>query len=298
MGIKRSILERLGRRPPPAPPQVRWQHRKWPARSIEQLVVSFPKSGRTWLRVLLAAVEAQRQGATIEERVAAWLAQEVPTLDGRPVLFTHALAEEADEPDRHLDLFQSYVGDRRRLFLVRDPRDVVVSYYFQRVKREERPPDLPGDLPAFVRHPRYGIERIGAFLVACERARREQPGPSLLLAYEDLHARPVECLARTLAFFGVGETPRAVLEAAVEYGRFENMRRLEVGQGVSRANNRLAALDPSDPETFKTRKGKVGSYRESLSPADVAFVEERLSALPRAAIGYREPGVAGELLGP
>lgn len=290
MGIKRAILRHWSRKPAAAPPKVRWQHRKWPARSIDRFVVSFPKSGRTWLRVLLGAAEAHRHGATVEAEVAQWLAQEVPTLDGRPVLFTHALSEEASEPARHMDLFQQYVGDRRRLFLVRDPRDVVVSYFFQRVKREDRPGDLPTELSAFVRDPRYGIDRICTFLAACERGRTEEPGPALLLSYEDLHADAVGSLARVLAFFGVGDTPRAVVEAAVEYGRFENMRKLEVTNTLQKQNNRLRALDPDDPDTFKTRKGRVGSYAEHLRPEDVAHVEERIAALLPPSLGYARPG--------
>lgn len=296
MGIKRAI-QRLLEQPSASPPHVdtarpvRWQHRKWPARSIEQFVVSFPKSGRTWLRVLLGAAEAHRHGATIEAEVAAWLSQEVPTLDGRPVLFTHALSEEgADEPAAHLELFQRYIGDRRRLFLVRDPRDVVVSYYFQRVKREDRPTGLPADLSAFVRHPDYGIDRILSFLAACQRSLEEDPGPALLLTYEDLHADAAGALARVLAFFGVPDAPRDVLEAAVHYARFDNMRELETASTLAKTNDKLRAIDPNDPETFKTRKGKVGSYVEHLSPEDVAFVEERIrEALPEG-MGYGAPG--------
>ena len=276
MGIKRSLLSRLsGRARSETPPRVLWRHAQWPARSIERFVVSFPKSGRTWLRALLGAAEAHRRGANVEVEVARWLAQEVPILAGGGVLFTHGLSDAPDEPDEHLDLFQRYVGGHRRLFLVRDPRDVVVSYYHQKVQREDRPAGVPGSLAEFVRHPRWGIDRICAFLVACRRGLREGSGPAMLLTYEELHADTAGSLARAVAFFGAADTSPEGLRAAVEYASFENLHRLEV-----------ASTPEIDPEARKTRKGRVGTHREELAAEDPRWVEARMAErLPRE-MGY------------
>ncbi len=293
MGIKHSILKRFGRRKAESAPSVRWRHGKWPAREISQLVVSFPKSGRTWLRVLMGAAEGLRKGLTVEEEVGVWLSQEVPLLDGRPLLFTHALSEEGAEPLAHLDLFQRYVGEQRRVFLMRDPRDVVVSYYHQRVKREDRPAGLPTDLPSFVREPDYGIDRILNFMATCARAMEVDPGPHLCLSYEELHRDAVGCLGRVLAFFDVGPLDAAVLEGAVEYGRFENMRRLETSNTLAKTNDKLRAIDVDDPDTFKTRKGTVGSHADELGASELAYVEERIAHLLPESLGYRSPGAFG-----
>ena len=47
------------------PGDARWRHGLWPARSVERFVVSFPKSGRTWLRVMMAVAEAGARGEAI-----------------------------------------------------------------------------------------------------------------------------------------------------------------------------------------------------------------------------------------
>ena len=107
-----------------------------------------------------------------------------------------------------------WVGDPAALFLVRDPRDVVVSYFYQRVKREDRPADLPTELGPFVRHPDFGVDRILRFLAACQHAVDNDPGPSLVLSYEALHADAAGSLGRVLTFFGVDGVPREALDAA------------------------------------------------------------------------------------
>jgi Sulfotransferase domain len=270
----------------------KWRHNHWPARSVENFVISFPKSGRTWLRVMMAVAESQARGVTSQEVVAEWLAEEAPRLAGSPLLFTHALSVPAHEPARGMDLFLEYIQDRRRLFFVRDPRDVVVSHYFQVSRRARRQKGYdPGSIGDFVRDPDRGLDRVLLFFAACERSLRSGPGPTLLLAYEDLHSDPTAGLAAALAFFGTQTSP-AVLKLAVEFARFENMRRLEREGEFAHDNRRLVARDPSDPESFKTRRGEVGSYEEYLSADEVAYVEERVAALMPESFGYRKPGVA------
>jgi hypothetical protein len=258
---------------------------------VENFVVSFPKSGRTWLRVMMAVAEAEARGARSQDVVSEWLASEAPQLSGSAVLFTHALSVPAHEPMEASALFLRYIGDRRRLFFVRDPRDVVVSHYFQVSRRARRPAGYePGAIGDFLRDPDCGLERILRFLQGCDDALRDGSGPALLLAYEDLHRDPAGGLRVALEFFGAPANEEAV-RAAVEFGRFDNMRQLERDGASVPGNRRLAARDPSDPESFRTRKGEVGGYRAYLSDEDVAYVEERIAALQPEALGYREPGV-------
>jgi hypothetical protein len=88
----------------------------------------------------------------------------------------------------------------------------------------------------------------------------------------------------------------AALKLAVEFGSFENMQRLERKGEFAHDNRRLVARDPSDPESFKTRRDEVGGYREYISDYDVAYIEERIATLLPETFGYREPGVSATTL--
>jgi len=278
------------------PEDAQWQHGLWPARSVERFVVSFPKAGRTWLRVMMAVAEAGARGEAPERVVQEWLGSEAPRLNGAPVLFTHGLSVPVDELAAAMSLFLAYIGDRRRIFLVRDPRDTVVSYYFQETTRRRRRA-LPEStsLDSFVRHADYGIERILLFNQACSASLRDDPGPALLLAYEDLHSDAMGSLRSVLDFLEAAPEGDDVLRSAVEYGRFENMQRLERRGSFQAHNRRLVARHPDDPESYKTRRGEVGGYRDYLSAEEIAYLEERIAALQPPELGYLEPGIPPRL---
>jgi hypothetical protein len=281
----------IGRRRRALPDPPKWRHNHWPARSVENFVISFPKSGRTWLRVMMAAAEAEMRGLPAKAVVSEWLSSDAPILGSTTVLFTHALSAPAHEPEHAVELYLSYVADKHRLFLVRDPRDVVVSHYFQVSRRARPEPGYePGEIGEFVRDPARGIERVLAFYRACDSALQHGGGPSLVLAYEDLHSNPAAGLRAAVEFFGV-PVADAAIAAAVAFGRFENMQRLERERALTQANRRLDARNAQDPESFKTRRGEIGGYARYLADEDVAYLEARIAELLPETMGYREPGI-------
>jgi hypothetical protein len=81
----------------------------------------------------------------------------------------------------------------------------------------------------------------------------------------------------------------------VEFGSFSNMQRMEAKREFT--NNILTPTDPSDTETFKVRKGKIGDYASYMSPEDIAYVEARMSRMLPGYFGYLPsidaPGTAG-----
>jgi len=286
------MMRRWKKRGQVRPEPASWKHGLWPARSVERFVVSFPKSGRTWLRVMMAVAEAGARGEAKERVVQEWLGSEAPGLNGAPVLFTHGLSVPSKEPAAAMSLFLAYIGDRRRIFLVRDPRDTIVSFYFQLTSRARgRALPEPTSLESFLRLPDYGIERILVFNRACSDSLRDDPGPAMLVAYEDLHRDALGSLRSVLDFLDAAPVSDEVLRSAVEYGRFENMQRLEREATFDEFNKRLVVRNPGDPESFKTRKGEVGGYRDYLSADEIAYLEERIAALQPPELGYLEPGV-------
>ena len=267
-----------------------WKHQDWPAREIENYVVSFPKCGRTWLRVMLGAALAEREGNSPADNIRDWLAAERTYINGRPLFFTHALAPRPDETPATMRAFAAYIRDRRRLLLVRDPRDTVVSHYFQWTKRTrgERS-DLPESIEDFVENERFGLPRILDFY---NLWIDEQPA---ILSYERMHAEPAASLRHVLDFFDSPPFTDSQLEAAVEAGRFDKMRKMEAQGAADDTKHRLAPGDPSDPESFKVRKGKVGGYRDYFSEELIASVESLIKNRLHPVMAYREPGRAPDL---
>jgi hypothetical protein len=204
------------------------------------VVLSWPKSGRTWLRYML-----DRLGIHVE--------------------YTH---------QREAGPFPAGWERKRILFLHRDPRDATISNWFANTRRGG---GYEGSLSDFLRDPEDGLERAMRFnLFWKERLTRE--GRGLTLSYEGLHADTAGELGLAAAFLRGRAVREKALRRAVAAGRFENMRAVELsGRGEGLYGDSLAPFDPADPDSFKTREGRVGSWRRHFSPADAAFAEALLT---------------------
>jgi hypothetical protein len=256
-----------------APPGIRRFARRLRGRRTpepEVLVISYPKCGRTWLRALVGRSLCRPLGLPDAE---IFKTLELSTAAG--ILATRFVHDGAggvdgirwDEQERDKSRFR----DVKVALLVRDPRDVIVSSYFQATRRMRA---YSGTLSDFVRDPCFGVRSVVAMYAAWE-ANREVPRDFLLLRYEDLRSDPGAVLRSLLAFMGLAEPSESVVEDAVRFGAFENMRKLEISGVHAR---KLRPGDPEDPESFKVRRGVVGGFVDYLSDDDVAYIDSALAA--------------------
>ncbi len=208
-------------------------------------VVSFPKSGRTWLRVMLDELAVELH-------------------------YTHAGAGHSEA--RHFsELDLSQADDFGRIVLLhRDPRDTVVSGYYQVDRRKG---GYPGTISEFIRDPRHGIEKIVRYN-AMWQALAAQRGSMLVLAYEDLRADPHAGLSRVLGFLNQPADQSAVAET-IGNNTFERMQARErAGHYQKQYGGALAPRNLADPDSFKVRRGMVGGFRNELTAEDIAYCDQ------------------------
>src|SRR5262249_49164586 len=86
----------------------------------------------------------------------------------------------------------------------------------------------------------------------------------------------------------------AALAAAVAASSFDAMRAIETSGGAG--SPRLKPGDPSDPESFKIRRGAGGGYGDYLSSEDIAYVDGLMARDLPAGFGGR-PGRPGRQTG-
>lgn len=250
-------------------------------RRADVLLISYPKCGRTWLTMLLARALARHAGV---EQVD-YLANDLVggAVNGLP----HVRISHDDDPHwksaAGLQRSKGRYRDKKVILLVRDPRDVVVSMYFERSRRERA---YAGTLSEFLRERRGSLATILAYynVWARERAR---PRAFLLVRYEDLKADSAGTLRRILAFLGLERVDEAHVADAVQFASFENMRAMESGDVLK--SGRLRARDPADGESFKTRKGKVGGYVDYLGASEIEWMEAEIRSSLDPSYGYALP---------
>ena len=74
-----------------------------------------------------------------------------------------------------------------------------------------------------------------------------------------------------MTFIGL-DVSDEVVNRAVGYGSFENMRKLETNGEL----DWIGLPNASDPRGLKTRRGRVGGYREELSKEDLVCVNDMI----------------------
>jgi len=249
-------------------------------------LISFPKCGRTWLRLMIGKALIDHYGLKganpVRLREAGRLLFEVHH-DGDPHL---------ERPDG-IGTDKSYYRADRVIFLVRDPRDVMVSLFFHRTRRDPRDP-VPDTLPAFIDSNSGGLGSLIAFYNAWARGRR-QPAGFLLVRYEDIHRDAIGELRRVLGFMGV-RVAEETMQQAVDFASFENMRHYERANALEAPE--LAPANVGDDESYKVRRGLVGGYVDYLDAETIERMNRRINAeLDDYFDYYKEAGADGKAQG-
>ena len=247
------------------------------------LVLSVGKSGRTWLRVLVNKSLSLHYGLPFSLNDLNQSNHSIPSL-----LYDHELWMHSASASWWRRIPGSYIvpgsilAGKKVVVLCRDPRDVVVSLYFQMTKRSKKKIDC--GISDFIRHDKFGIANIIDVLNSWYRRLRNHKS-CLWVRYEDMKADPSNELLRILSFLGLESVNRDFVRQAVAFADFKNMKRMEAkGEFGTPA---LRPADPSDPDSFKVRRGIVGGYVDYLSDSDLSYVNRCMASLA-ASYGYGE----------
>jgi hypothetical protein len=257
----------------------------------ELTVISFPKSGRTWLQVMLGEYITRHYGLEVGNVMA--LKQYTKHIEGIPrIRFAHDFRPQWKTPDE-LQNDKSMYRHQKILLLVRDPRDVLVSSYFEKTRRKpakrKEKPRFTGSINDFVRQDIGGIDTIIAFYNNW-LGNRDVPIDFRIVRYEDLRADTRAVFAEILEYIGIPGVKAEILDEVMELGRIEKMRKMEAQSargehGTRRTDPNVESAfmtrafqpaDPNDPETFKVRKGKVGGYVDYLGEEEIAFLGRKI----------------------
>ncbi len=245
------------------------------------VVVSFGKSGRTWLRVMVShlfrVMYKLPENAILGFDNFHNLNKSVPK-----IFFTH---------DNYI---KDFTGDfetkkpfynKRVILLARDPRDVAVSQFFQwkfRIKPTKvainNYPPMGTDISLFdfVTGDNGGSMKAVTDYLNLWAAEADKVQQFHMLRYEDLRAEPHRELRKLLDFMEVDATEEHV-NAAVEYSSYENMKKMESKQQFRLAGGRMMPRDKDNPNTYKVRRAKVGGYRDYFTDEEVAAIDQRLA---------------------
>ena len=274
----------------------RWLRGREETRRLERAdvaVVSFGKSGRTWLRVMISRY--YQVMFSIPERVLLGFDNyhrrnpEIPK-----IFFTH---------DNYI---KDYTGEfdtkasfhaKKVVLLVRNPKDIAVSQYFQwqhrmrpaKKKLNQYPPH-ESDVTAFdfVMDENVGLPGIIEYLNLWAR-EADQVSELLVIRYEDMRKDADGVLRRVMEFVNGTPADSAAIAEAVEYSSVENMRKLEEKNVFWLAGGRMKPGKKGDPNSYKVRRAKVGGYKDYFTDDESAQIDELVAKELSPTYGYENP---------
>jgi hypothetical protein len=242
-------------------------------------LVSFPKSGRTFVRIMLARLYQRQFGIDDREVLNFATLRRAPRAVPR-IVFTHD-GGAMREPSQIRVNRRAY-RNRKVVVLARHPGDIAVSRYFHLKHRSTDPVRqrlASQPLEEFVWTDLGGIPSIVRFLNQWAELSRER-GDILIVRFEDFLAEPEKTLSRLAQFVGLN-SGQADIADAVEFARFDNLKSRERAGYFSSA--RLGPGRAGNEESYKVRSGKSGGFRAQLSKHGQdrvdAFVRQHLDPI-------------------
>jgi hypothetical protein len=257
----------------------------------DAIVVSIPKSGRTWLRTFLSAYFCARYEHPFSLDLAKCHDPRIPRL-----IYSHDLFEHRTKGrwwDRARGKYLIPASELRRtqiILLVRDPRDAFVSHYVQLTRPTADASDEVKTKKAgeMLRDPFLGIGQIVRTMNDWLVEFGDRPNVTLV-RYEDLRSHPAEHFSRVLAAIGEKKFSQPHFDAALHFSEFGNMQKMEAAGSFD--SKILQPRDMNDPESFNVRRGRIGGYADYLGASDIEYANEAMSALDRR-FGYNVVAVS------
>lgn len=231
-------------------------------RRTDTFLVSYPRSGNTWMRFLIANA-LNPNGSVLHHELDYYVpdvhgsADRVEVMKDPRIIKTHGAA------------FECYP---KWIYMVRDGRDALTSFYYYCLLRKK----FSGTFSDFLRSRRVKLFDSWTWAGhACEAVERldRDPERGIVIRYEDVLRDPGRELRRALDMIGI-EVRSETIESAVERSGFDNLQKLEdAGKYVGQGDNRIF------------RKGSVGEWREMFSEEDEKyFMQEAEPVMAR--LGY------------
>lgn len=274
-------------------------------------LASYPKSGNTWMRVFLANLILDEPEPLPLPRIndvcssepnEVWFApltdKPVSALGNKKIASLRTRAQE-----RAVSLNQNIIPMKTHslcgkdfgyptisakasigvIYIVRDPRDVVISAADHYGLTVDQAIEMMADHKARGRGtPGTTVQELmGSWSDHVKSWTRWKDTPLMVLRYEDMLADPLGQLGMVARKIGITQDA-ARIKKAVEFSSFKNLQAQEAQTGF---------IEKSEHSRRFFRSGRAGGWREKLTPVQAAAIE-RDHAVQMRRFGYLPPAAA------
>ncbi len=228
-------------------------------------LASYPRSGNTWMRLLLSDLILQKHGFETDTELPILASQIIPGIYENNIRFDTRIQLSYRVVKTHW--FYAYMNEvlarpswmPKVIYLFRNPADVLCSFYHLELYEAERNSSgsKVNNLNSIEEFCLNKVDRWCKHLEGYIYAKESNREQLLFISYENMHKNLISILKCVMAFIGFSIDETMAKKAIL--------------------NHRFEKKKAQDPTFF--RKGKIGSSKEELSSEVLALIEEKTTQI-------------------
>ena len=227
-------------------------------RQNDIFLVSYPKSGNTWLRFILSNLlypESQTDFKNVEFRV-----PDIHNLNGLRI-------QQAQSPRILKSHFPFKPEYPKVIYIVRDPKSVAVSeyYYLQKVGNQLGNFAFNEFFQHFMKGHNSSYGSWGEHVNSWIHGKKFKSNTFKLIRYEDLKASPEQTVGEIVSFLGLTHS-NDYIQSAIQKSSFNEMRKLESQTAEGDSIPFVRKSNEQEGEETLTAEQKEKLYSEFEQP--------------------------------
>lgn len=248
----------------------------WPLISSNHYVLlSYPKSGRTWVRFMIDSYLVKQFQRKVPQVFL--IETDAQVIRRHHVIYSHftgaMLFGRPYYDMARFDERMTLVPRSHGILLTRNLYATLASAYFHARYRINRFTGTPSD---FLRDPRYGAIKIITFYNLWLELKNEFRS-TRVFSYESLRKDTKGTLVPILDSCGITPVDEQIVDRVVAESSLERMQQVALSDAYR--GTVLAPIDAESQDTWKVRRGTEKGHRSLFSEADLLYVAQLVDDL-------------------
>jgi hypothetical protein len=234
--------------------------------------ISYPKSGRTWVRFMYLTYLELHFGLTHKN---------IFDTEADLIYYWQPKGIHLGTAPEENNIFYSvgsvnfeHLRKSSCVWMTRNIYDTLVSLYHHSCHRDNV--NYTDSISNFVRDPKFGALKICCFYAAMYDNLYNGIKKVMRISYEEMEKDSLSVLSKLLDYVGLKQN-NDFAKIAIEKSRFENMKKL--GNSYAYKDTWLAPSDMNNQNSYKIRKAKTGSFKDDLSEEDIKYIDNIVSIM-------------------
>jgi hypothetical protein len=220
--------------------------------NIDYYILSYPKSGRTWLFKILSLYSFKLNNDNFIKN------RKLVNFDNKYIKFIHDCSDPNPYPVKALKFKNKDLVNKKKIILLRDPREIIISFWYQMKFREKT---YDKNISEFIDDEYFGIEKLISFYNSINLTLLNN---FKIVTYNHLVSNTFEEIKKIVNFFNL-EINENLIKNCIKDCSFENLQKEE-----------MKMLNSPDKRSMKFRSGVSGNFKYELNNEDIKKINDKI----------------------